>query len=71
MNMIKAWIIHKRVEDSDKSDMNLLIFIRQVCFAYLKGSAHRVLTGQKKVQVPSNTPEDVRFDQKEHFFVET
>ncbi len=67
MTMINAWIVHKFVHDSDKLSMSLLDFKRQVSLAYLKGSVHRVTTGRKKVQAPSNIPEDVRFDRKEHF----
>ena len=47
--------------------MTLLSFKRQVCLVYLKGSAHGVPQGRKKVQAPSNVPEDVKFDHKGHF----
>ena len=67
MTIINAWSIHTHVQGSDKSNMSLLNFKRQVCLAYLKRSAHRVPPDRKKVQAPSNVPEDVRFDHKGHF----
>ena len=67
MTIINACSIHTHVQGSDKSSMSLLNFKRQVCLAYLKRSAHRVPPDRKKVQAPSNVPEDVRFDHKGHF----
>ena len=47
--------------------MSPLNFKRQVCLTYLKGFIHKVPPGRKKVQAPSNIPEDVSFDHKGHF----